>query len=234
MTVNSGSFIKTSAPSDRIGDHVGENCYKVFENRTVICEDCQAELSFKDGRTHRGERISSSSRGPLHLDITASPLRDESGNIIAVVEMIRDMTERKAAEQALRISEERLSKAQKMAHVGNWEKDLVTGHLYWSEEVYRIYGLEPSTVYSHLAKRSGMPCIPMIGRLSLKALQAAINERKKLEMDYRIVRPDGEVRTVHTIGEVSYDSVGYADHQFRHGAGHHRAESCGRGIAQVA
>lgn len=193
--------------SDNVGDHVGEKCYKAVGNETGICEDCLAALSFKDGLTHRGEKISSSGNGTQHLDITASPLRDESGKIIAVVEMVRDMTDRKAAEQALRISEERLSKAQKMAHVGNWEKNYLTGHLYWSEEVYRIYGVDPSRfIPSSQAFRDAMH--PDDRETYRKTLQAAINERKKLEMDFRVVRPDGEVRTVHTIGEVSYDSSG--------------------------
>ncbi len=91
-----------------VGNHIGEVCYEAFEGRDRICEDCLAVLSVKDGRIHRGERIAVTNQGTKYLDITASPLRDSSGDIIAVIEVIRDITERKRAEEALRKTQENL------------------------------------------------------------------------------------------------------------------------------
>ncbi len=84
-----------------VGDHTGENCYKAFENRDAICEGCPVELTFQDGTVHRGERIAPSVVGTLRLDITASPLKDSSGKVSAVIEMVRDMTSRKEARESL-------------------------------------------------------------------------------------------------------------------------------------
>ncbi len=91
-----------------IGNHVGEVCYRAFEKRATVCEGCPAVTAFRDGRVHRGERIAETRVGTRHLDITASPVRDDAGKIVAVIEMIRDVTERRKMEEALRQSERRL------------------------------------------------------------------------------------------------------------------------------
>jgi PAS domain S-box-containing protein len=91
-----------------IGNHIGEVCYEAFEGRTAVCEGCPAEPAFKDGQIHRKERAASTKAGMMNLDITVSPLRDASGKIIAVIEMVRDITDRMMAEEALRASHEEL------------------------------------------------------------------------------------------------------------------------------
>ncbi|MDA8422108.1 MAG: PAS domain S-box protein [Nitrospiraceae bacterium] len=140
---------------------------------------------------------------PVEVNVTYMTAGDRD----YMVAVARDISERKLSEQALRLSEERLSKAQKMAHVGNWEWDLVTNQLYWSDEVYRIYGVDPATF---------VPTFDAVGKAMhtgdrepfANAVHAAIYERKHFEMDYRLIRPDGTERTVHTIGKVTYDSAG--------------------------
>jgi PAS domain S-box-containing protein len=85
-----------------IGNLVGETCYKAGEGRQTICENCAVELSFRDGQVHRMEKARTLETGTIHMDITSSPLRDAAGEIVAVIEMVRDITERKLAEEVLR------------------------------------------------------------------------------------------------------------------------------------
>lgn len=83
------------------GDRIGEFCYKVYEGRDSICEGCPVELSFRDGKVHRAERSLTTESGVTYFELTGSPLRDTEGKIIAGVEVIRDITERKRIEAEL-------------------------------------------------------------------------------------------------------------------------------------
>jgi PAS domain S-box-containing protein len=96
---------------DFIGDHVGEFCYEVYERRDHVCQGCPVASSFKDGRIHTSERTVLRDDRMSYFEITASPLRDSTGEIIAGIEVVRDVTERKTLE-------EQLLHAQKMEAVG--------------------------------------------------------------------------------------------------------------------
>ena len=71
------------------------------------------------------------------------PLRDPGGDIYAVGGVATDITDRKRADDALRRERRQLAEAQAVAKLGSWEWDLATGVVEWSDEQYRIYGLEP-------------------------------------------------------------------------------------------
>lgn len=91
---------QNQAAIDMLGRHIGEHCYEAYEHNGQVCEACQLELAFEDGLVHRTERESLTSNGLKCLDITASPLRDSSGRIVAGVEVIRDVTSRRKMENA--------------------------------------------------------------------------------------------------------------------------------------
>lgn len=84
------------------GHHVGEYCYKVFQNRDRVCERCHLTMSFRDGVVHTMEQKRVTDRGTLHYEITASPLRDAAGKIIAGIELLREITDRKLNEETAR------------------------------------------------------------------------------------------------------------------------------------
>jgi len=79
----------------------------------------------------------------MDLLVTTTPLFDEQGKMTGSVHVAHDITERKKAEKKLRDSAERLNRSQEIAHLGSWELDLVHNNLSWSDEVYRIFGLQP-------------------------------------------------------------------------------------------
>ncbi len=92
---------------DIYGDRKGEYCYKAYEGRDIICEDCPVELTFKDGEIHRSERCLPADGGMNYFELTSSPLRDATGKIIAGIKVVRDVTRRRRAEAAIRESEEK-------------------------------------------------------------------------------------------------------------------------------
>lgn len=85
-----------------IGDHLGEYCYKAYRVGEGHCTDCPVSLSFRDGMIHKAEKTISTDNGVRNIEITASPLRDAAGQIIAGIEVVRDTTERKKMEDELR------------------------------------------------------------------------------------------------------------------------------------
>jgi len=93
---------------DLVGDHVGELCYKAYAKRDDICEDCPLVISFKDGKIHRAERSVVTDNGTLYLAVTASPLKNAEGKIAAGIEVVRNITKRKEAEETLELERRQL------------------------------------------------------------------------------------------------------------------------------
>lgn len=95
-----------------IGDHLGATCYQAFEHKDQVCSDCPVTLAMTDGKVHCAERSIATPAGPRHFEISASPLRDGTDAIVGGIEVVRDVTERKKAE-------EQLIHAQKMEGIGH-------------------------------------------------------------------------------------------------------------------
>ncbi|MEW6603015.1 MAG: histidine kinase dimerization/phosphoacceptor domain -containing protein, partial [Nitrospirota bacterium] len=87
-----------------VGSHAGEYCYKAYENRDEVCEGCPVDRAFKTGIVHTEQRSMTGDGEIKFYDITASPIRDSAGKIIAGVEVVRDITERKRAENRIIMS----------------------------------------------------------------------------------------------------------------------------------
>jgi PAS domain S-box-containing protein len=124
---------------DMIGDHVGQFCYEVYERKDNVCEDCPLALSFRDGKSHTVERTNPSTEKPLTVEITTSPLRNNAGNIIAGIEVVRDVTRRKQTENALRESEKNFRDIVSSSLVGIYKTNLKGDILYVNEALAEIF-----------------------------------------------------------------------------------------------
>jgi PAS domain S-box-containing protein len=125
--------------------------------------------------------------------------RDASGQPYYMFGTVQDITDRKRAEEELRRSQFYLSEGQRLAHMGSWAFNPAGFFYYWSEELFRIYGLDPrkgaptleeylATV--HLQDRDFMAD-------TIKRMHA---ERSGCDVKKRIVRPDGELRYIRCVG----------------------------------
>ena len=92
---------QNEAHIDLIGKHTGEYCYKAFEKRDHRCKECPVAKTFEDGNRYKEERKAPVDNGHVHVEIASSPIKDSKGNIIAAVEMVRDITSRQHAKVEL-------------------------------------------------------------------------------------------------------------------------------------
>jgi PAS domain S-box-containing protein len=91
---------------DMMGNQIGEFCYKAYEKNDSMCEGCPLHKVFERGEISVTERSVIIDNKILHGEIKVSPLKDFSGKVIAGVEVVRDITERKKAEKMLHESKE--------------------------------------------------------------------------------------------------------------------------------
>ncbi len=90
---------------EMMGDCVGRYCYEAYQNKPGMCEGCPVEMTFRDGEIHRTQRSMVKNGETKHMDITVSPLYDSNGEIIAGIEVFKDVTERVEAEEKLKFTQ---------------------------------------------------------------------------------------------------------------------------------
>lgn len=141
------------------------------------------------------------------LETNGLPVFDEGGALRGFRGIDRDITERKRSEQALRASQESLVRAQRIAHLGNWERDVRSGELTWSDEVYRIFRMDPGCFRPTLEGFHRMVHPDDLAAMN-QAVQEAFRTGKPYTLDHRIVLADGTERHVHEHAEVLRDETG--------------------------
>ena len=118
-----------------------------------------------------------------------------------------DVTDRRTAIEALRISAHNLSEAERIAHLGNWQWDATTGHLKFSDEARRIFGIEPTDTeldYSHFLRRVHIDDRDAVDQ----TIRTAFDESLDYDLGFRIMRPDGTQRFIQLQAEIERDDDG--------------------------
>ena len=121
--------------------------------------------------------------------------------------IMTDITDRKKAAEALKDSNRQLRESQRIARMGAWEWDVITGKTSWSDETYRIFGLEPGEAQPsyELAMKFTHPDDRILWE---NAVRKALVTENLFRLDYRSVRTDGAVIWIHNEAEVVRDESG--------------------------
>ncbi len=135
------------------------------------------------------------------------PLLDMEGRVAGVFGISRDVTERKKLEDALLDSELKLIKAQEAMHLGNWELNLITNTLTWSDEIYRLFEID-RTRFAPSYEGFLNAIHPDDRALVNDKYQYSLKTREPYHVDHRLLMPDGRVKWVHEACDTDFDAQG--------------------------
>jgi PAS domain S-box-containing protein len=146
-------------------------------------------------------------QGPRWIHAVYVPTKDQDDKVDGWIAVVTDITKRHEAEERMRAREHQLNDAQRLAMVGSWERPInAEGTPYWSDEMLRIVGLPKGssedfdTFMSYVHPRDREKVLEGVCQIQLTT--APIN------LEYRLIRPDGAVRFVRSIAEGIRDSKG--------------------------
>jgi PAS domain S-box-containing protein len=147
----------------------------------------------------KGHYVPVLSRGFISRDNTGSPIRVSGTNM--------DLTELKNIEAALKKSETLHREAQRVAKIGHWELDSPSGAPVWSEEIFRIFGLDPIkdapsfAEHKHIIHSQDWPMLE-------KSISNLSTDGTSFDIQFRILRPDGQIGWMHALGSAEKDNDG--------------------------
>jgi len=156
-----------------------------------------AAISWLSGGQRRAQESLRQARDELETKVQERTAELRRAN----EELQAEIAERKEAEVALRSSEAQLKQAQAIAHLGSYEVDVLTGHTRWSDEVFRMLGLDPAN--GALSRQDFFQHVihPEDRDYAIQRYDRLVHEGKTYDLEYRVIRLDGSVRFVQSMGE---------------------------------
>ena len=179
-----------------LAPEINKNHY--LSNLNTLIEGEQKWLSFETLHCRKDQ-----STYPVEIKIQY--VSSDLSNIFIFI--VQDITDRKSILSQLIQSEIQLKEAQKLAGIGSWNWDIVSHELVWSDEAYRIFGLDPQK--NRIDYQQYINMIHPEDRIKLKqVIDQTLKNGKKYSVEHRIVMGDGTIRYVHGLGDIIYDNQG--------------------------
>lgn len=141
------------------------------------------------------------------IDDSAAPIRDQSGRIIGVVLIFRDVTEQRRAERLLRENEERFRMAIAAGQVGTWDWNIPENQVTWSERTYEFHGLKPGEFDGRVESFSKLIHPADVDRVQ-EAIRQSVEKLVPYNIEFRVRHSTGEVRWLSTSARVLTNEMG--------------------------
>ncbi len=170
-------------------DRIAENLKRLLKNGHAVFETAHIT---KDGRS-------------IPVEVSTRVLELKGTRLL--LSLVRDISERKRAEEALRKSEKDLKEAQRLAQIGSWEWDASTDIITWSEEYYHIYGINPAQRPPGYEEHLKAYTPESAARLET-AVKRNMQTGESYEIDLELARTDGPRRWVTARSETKRDARG--------------------------
>ncbi len=211
---------------DRFGNYIG--CNAAFESYIgLTCNELVGKTDFDlvspelAARFEQNDHLVMSKGIPRHfeqalsyangrqafVETSLSPLKAEAGEIIGLIGVCRDITDRKNAEQSLRANEEKLDLAIKSAQLGIFHIDFNEHRRYYDKQVCRMLGLSPED-FGGTEEELFRLLHPEDRSIITTALQRTVEENVPYAPDFRIIRPDGSLHFLSVRGRLQRDNEG--------------------------
>jgi PAS domain S-box-containing protein len=188
-------------------DTLGTGWKTAFHPSDVAAHVQKWQASLATGEPFESEaRVRRAANGEYRWFLhRAVPLRGEGDEIVKWYGTATDIEDRKRAEQTLRRSEAYLGEAQRLSHTGSWAWNVVTRQLFWSEETFRILGVDlKETPTSELFDRRVHPD----DRAGLTAVDAILLAGRDGEYNYRAVLPNNSIKYIRSVAHPVSDESG--------------------------
>ncbi len=145
--------------------------------------------------------------GSIKILHTKSEIQhDEQGNPLRMTGTCQDITDKQLLIEQLQHSERLYKQAQAISHIGNWTWDFETKELNWSDEIYRIYEIEPQTI--HISTDVAGYNHPEDQEIVDTSIKQAVETHRPFDFDHRIILKDGRIKTLHAKGEIDTSKKG--------------------------
>src|SRR5262249_47270767 len=141
------------------------------------------------------------------LETRGRALFDSQGRTLRIMGISANVTARKETEEALTRRDAQLAEAQRIAKLGSWRWDLASDTVTWSDELYRICGLDRH-LHAPSFKEHPQLFTPESWERLRRAIEEALHDGTPYELDVELVRPDGTTRWLHGRGEAQRDTAG--------------------------
>ncbi|MBE9228452.1 PAS domain S-box protein [Phormidium sp. LEGE 05292] len=201
-------FLNRVLPEFSIKSIIGQSFYDYVLPEYQSVQKAAVERVFQSGEATTFEVLGyKDTQGNLAwYETRIAPIWQE-GEIAAAIVISNDISDRKNTEAALRKNQDRLIEAQQVAHIGNWDYDLITGKITWTQELFHILNRNPALGEPNYEENLQL-YHPEDREKLHQAAQQSITTGESYKLTLRILLPDNSIRYINGIGRVGYNSAG--------------------------